>query len=593
MLTRWVTAFLGLAILVPGVVRADETTDKVLAAVPADAIAFVCVPNLQQLDDDIQAAITNLGLAPLINPPGMASPIGLLEQFLGMSDGLDTDGSLILAVFPPVIPAIPIPQAALIVPATDPKALLTAMGGTRGEGGTWTLSIQQKPLFAIAGEGRIVLADSAETAKMIAEGKTGIADSVSQADRDAMVGLDLVVWIDAKKIIKTFRQRIDGFIAMMSMLQPAGSIEAAASGQDQIKKLIDGASSVLLGVSLTDSGVGLRFVADVRPGSEIAKQMKLLTTTKSLLNGLLPDSYMLAFGQAIDPTATRAALGDMDAMFDAMAQAAQLNEEAANTLTDLYKEWVGSVTGARGVVSALPAGPNGIIGLCLLLDTGDSAKSLTQLAEAMKAISELSPEDSDAKQALEALTHNPQAEEIDGTTVQHIKFDLAKMEDVDEEDLEEIIPIIGQDGLLLRIAAVDDDTIAVAFGGGSDYMASVIEHAKNDKPLLDSDPGILRVADHVPSERAYATYLAVDQIIKCIGTGAEILDDEQFPIQMAELNAPIAIVGSGGNGWVRADVYLPTELIDAAKNAIMGMMMSQMGGPGMGEPEIEVVESPK
>ena len=585
MLTRWVTAFVGLAVLLPGVARADKTTDKVLAAVPANAIAFVCVPNLQQLDSDVQEAITKLGLAPLINPPGMASPIGLLEQFLGMSDGLDTSGSLILAVLPPANPAIPIPQTALIVPATDPKALLTAMGGTPGEGGQWTLSIREKPHFAIAGDGRIVLSDSAETAKAVAEGKTGIADSVSQADRDAMVGLDLTIWIDARKLIKTFRQQIDGMVAMISMMQPAGSIEAATSGQDQIKKFMDGASSLLLGVSLADSGVGLRFVMGVRPGSEIAKQMNTATTTKPLLNGLPPDSYMLAFGQTIDPAATMASLGDMDPWFEAMGQAAQLNEEQAGTLTDLFKEWLGSLTGLRGVVSALPAGPNGIIGLCLLMDTGDSAKSLTQLGEAMKAIGEMDPEDSEAKQVIAALTHNPEAEDMDGTIVQHVKFDLAKMDDVDEEDLEEITPIIGQDGLLLRVAAVDDDTVAIAFGGGRDYMQLVIEHAKSDEPVLDSDPGILRVADHVPSDRAYATYIAVDRIINCIGTGAKALDDEEFPVHMAELNAPIAIVGSGGDGWVRADIYLPTELIDAAKNAIMGILASQMGGPGMGEPD--------
>ena len=84
---------------------------------------------------------------------------------------------------------------------------------------------------------------------------------------------------------------------------------------------------------------------------------------------------------------------------------------------------------------------------------------------------ELAPEDGDAKQIVEALIHNPEAEDIDGTTVQHVKFDLAKIDDVDEEELEEITPIIGQDGLLFRVAAADDDTIAIAFGGGSDYMA--------------------------------------------------------------------------------------------------------------------------
>ena len=123
---------------------------------------------------------------------------------------------------------------------------------------------------------------------------------------DAMTDLDLAIWIDAEQVVKTFRQQIDAGLAFLSMMQPAGSLQAAASGQDQLKMLVDGASSFLIGVSLADSGVGLRFVMGVSPGSEMAKQVKIVTTTKPLLNGLPPDSYMIAFGETVDPEATKA-----------------------------------------------------------------------------------------------------------------------------------------------------------------------------------------------------------------------------------------------------------------------------------------------
>ena len=60
---------------------------------------------------------------------------------------------------------------------------------------------------------------------------------------------------------------------------------------------------------------------------------------------------------------------------------------------------------------------------------------------------------------------------------------------------------------------------------------------------------------------------------------AKVLDEEEFPVKMPSIDAPLGISSTGGTEWNRVDVFVPTELMVAVKNAILGMMMG--GGQPM------------
>jgi len=85
-------------------------------------------------------------------------------------------------------------------------------------------------------------------------------------------------------------------------------------------------------------------------------------------------------------------------------------------------------------------------------------------------------------------------------------------------------------------------------------------------------------------------YLALDNVVTLVRNIGKVLEEEdEFPLEVGELNAPLAVVGRGGEGWSQADVFVPTELMVAAKDAIT-TMMGMAGGPPAVEVETEEVE---
>ena len=141
----------------------------------------------------------------------------------------------------------------------------------------------------------------------------------------------------------------------------------------------------------------------------------------------------------------------------------------------------------------------------------------------------------------------------------------------------------GKEGVLIRIAPVGPRLIVAGFGGGKERMASLIEQAKKNKAPLDNDTGIRKTASAVPEERASVAYLAVDRILTAINEVANTLEEEPVPVQMPPIDAPLAMASSGGDGWVRFDMFAPTELLVASKNAAM-IMMGQMQAPADAAP---------
>ena len=184
------------------------------------------------------------------------------------------------------------------------------------------------------------------------------------------------------------------------------------------------------------------------------------------------------------------------------------------------------------------------------------------------------------------------SEVVSGIKLDHLRLDLNKMEDLEEEDVEDALKIIGKDGVLVRVGAAGAGKAVVTFGGGTAYTATAIELLERDAALLAADPGIRKTAARLPKERYMVSFVAVDRILGCIGNGAKALDDEEeFPIRMPKLDAPLAMSGSATENLARMDFFVPTELMVAGKDTIM--MLMGTGGPEApaatpaGEPQAE------
>ncbi|MFH0980672.1 MAG: hypothetical protein V2A79_03925 [Planctomycetota bacterium] len=565
--------------------RAADPMENALAAIPEDAVGFLCVPSLKQLDGDWQQAVSNFGLQPLVPPP-WNSPLAALQQFMQLSAGLDANGPLVLVQMPFNPPSEFMgSKQAFILPAADPKALVEAMGGQAGEGGIWNVKLLGGPAFAMTGEKRLIVSTSAEVVKAVAGGKTGTGTKFKGKNPKMYEGLDLVLWLDGERLLKAFKPQIDGFLAIVTMAQAASGplgVKQAESTKKQISMLVDGTQSLMLGVSLDPAGVGLRLAIHAKAGSELAQQTKAKPAAGSLLQGLPAGRYMLAFGQVFDADLLKESLKDLDPYFEAGKGVESVNAEQLGILKGILQDWAPLNKAARLTVEALPPGPNGVIGMSLIFETSDTQRWLELVGKAVEALKKL-PTDKDAKMFADAASYSAEAEDVAGVKVSHLKLDLSKIEEIDEDDLEEVTKVVGEEGVLFRLAPAGANVVTVSFGGGADYMKRLIEHAGREAAPLDNTPGIQKVANHLPKKQVGAAYIAVDQILACVSTIAKVLEeDEPLPFQMPEINAPLGVTVTGEQELMLIDVFCPTELIAASKNVVMTMMGP--GGPGTAQP---------
>jgi len=584
-----------LAAVFPGVAKAADPIKSALAVIPGEAIGFVCVPSIKQLDSEWQQAVTNLGLQPFVQPP-YNSPLALMQMFGQMTAGLDANGPLVFVQMPFENPFEQSAHAAIVLPAEDPKALIEAMGGQAGEGGVWSVPLFGMPMSAATGDKRVVLAQLPDVLKAVTDSKKSMVTKFKAKDLEMFKGLNLVLWLDGEKLLNTFKPQIDGFVGMITMMQaasgPAGA-KQAESFKKQVDMFVDGAQAVLIGVSLDPAGVGLRFALDTKPGSELAKQMKVKPAAGSLLQGLPAGKFMIAGGQVYTADQMKEMVKQFDPYFEMGDVVETIDADQLRILKNIFEDWAPTIRGWHLSLEALPPGPSGVIGLSMLFDTSDSGRWLDSAGKAVNALKKLST-DEDAQMIASAVSYTEGAEEIAGKKVAHLKIDLAKIEQIEEEDVEEITAVLGEEGVLFRMAAVGSDTVALSFGGGASYMNRLIEHADQGAAPLDNSPGISKVAGHLSENRVSEAYIAVDQIVACIGNVAKVLeDDEEFPFRMPKIDAPLAISSTVTEGVMQMDMFFPTELVVAGKDLILTVVGSgAIGGPGGPGGEVTIENVP-
>jgi len=592
MMRFFVLSLASLSLLVPRAVLASEPMVNALAVMPADAIGFVCVPSLKQLDANYQQMIVSLGLQMFVPPPNN-SVLGLLKQTLPVGDGLDENGALAVVAMPAADLASLANGMALIAPANDAKAFLTGLGGTEGENGVWTVQSFGPPAYAVASGKRVILARTPDSALAVANAKQGLATRFSKTDLETASGLDLVVWLDAARGIEATQAWLKPMIAGLMAMQAAAGGEAAVAQADAAQKQMDmvfnGLASVMAGVSLGQSGVTLRGMMSARPDTDLAKQISVAVTSQSLLIGLPAETYLLAFGQRVEPEYVQNAVQYLDPYWAMLTKQEGVDAKVVEKLQGIVKDWSALGTGARAVANALPQGPNGMFAGVALFETTDSAKWVALFGEVVETVKQLltglaSVHGEDLKKVVEALVYTPAAETLGGVSVNKLVLKLETLTDVGEDELGVLEKLLGGDRASVRVGAVDGKTVAVSLGGGSAHFEKMIGLVKAESAPLDDDAGIKKVAAAMPRARGSVFYVPLDNIARTAKATAAAFGQQAFPFEVPQCNAPIGVTGSGGKGWSRADVLFPTELLSAAKDVAMMVMMSQAQQQMQAEP---------
>lgn len=587
MIRRTLATLSLLCALPAGVASASEAMDKALASIPADAIGFLCVPSIKELDAGYQKAINDLQLQPFVQPP-MNSIVGLIKTALPMLGGMDENGPLTVVLMPAATMFELGQKVAILVPAREPKAMIESMNGQSTEDGLWSVNVMGQPLYAAIAKKTLIIGRTADVVQAVKKSDAGINTKLDKAQTQLLGEVSIGLWLDGANLFgKMLKPMADMMLfPMMTGSAPPGSFiaKSAEMNKHNINMFLTGVASIGFGISLDDGGLSLKGAMATIPGSDLAKQVKVKPTTASLLRGLPGRDFVMAFGQTTDPDQAKAAVKSLDVLFSAADGVEGIDQEKVEKLQDVFQRWALTMTGIRGTLELLTPGPGGLIGLSVIIDTSDSGKWLEGLEEtvelakqiALGATGKLGDEDIEAVVGAISLAD---AEEIDGTKVRHLKIDLSKMNQIDEDDLEEVLAVIGKEGPLLRMAPVGEKQVVLSFGGGKDHMAGLIQSAKKGEALLEQNVGVKNVSTHLPKERASVFYIAADQAIEMVRAVTKAVGEDEFPVQMEPVNAPLAGSVTGADGWTRYDLFLPNELLLAGKNVAMGLMAAQQAPP--------------
>ncbi|MCK4661010.1 MAG: hypothetical protein KAV82_15925 [Phycisphaerae bacterium] len=535
--------------------EAEQAPPGVLSIVPADAWAVTWVRHTAEMDQKLNTLAQQLNF-PMFFP----QPLVMGVSMLGFPYGLDSTGGVGLVVLP--APSFDVLQnhTVALFPTKDFKQLVSLLELTEVEPGISKTMLHDQEVFLAHKTGYALLSLSPDAIKAVLASKTSFASKLSKHQLKHYAKDDLVIWINAAPIINS-----EPFQAVAPMLQMVGGF-----GLDMLKQL----RTMALSLRITPAGLQFGFYMDSISGSEVFRVIASQRgQTGSLMLGIPQDRMVLSYGAVWNEESARFA-ADMIAKSLDTPQLQMLKLEP--TKLEQFKTTLLSLArGARAVcfgVSQLPEGPSGLFSLAKVATVeGDSKQILASLAELVALVKGGLILDEQAAPFLSLLEYKPAAETIDGVSVDHLFFNLtggfADEADAMPREIAMALKILGKEGILFRLGAVDAKNVAMTFGGGAERFRTVAALVKGKKAPLADDPGIQRCQAYLPSSRSEEGYLAVDHLLSLITVIAKIADEPMPPLSLGKLNAPVAFASEPvePGGW-QSECFIPMELMIAAKD---------------------------
>jgi len=544
----WVAAMMS-ATMVMSAPRA-QAGDDLLSAIPADAWAALTIRNAGEFDKKI------IGFSQQLNTPPM-SMLAMAKGMLGLVSGVNDDGGVAVVIMPLQNIMAPQEGLAIFVPVSD-FGEMTGMlqPADAGEGLTKIMIAGQEGYSAQRGA-FAVLAERPETVKAVlaADASTGLGDVWSEHQRERYQQDDVTLWINANAVFNN--PMVTGMLQMFSQ----GQMDMAA---------VAAMKSMSLGTRLEKTGFGLGIYYSMDENSPQGKAISADNATDdSLLTGLPKDDYVMAFGMALSQMEAGMMAENLGKIANNPMLAMNADPQKLQTFAGQLSSLVNDLRGVSFSVSNTGDGGDGLIGFTKIVTVAggaaDKARMISEIINSINALLQM-PE---AQKVLKAVKYDTGVESVAGASVDHLGIDLGQIEDVSQEDVAMLKQVVGSDGLVFRIATVDDTHLAVTLGGGASRLESVVGAVKGGNAPLSADAGITKMAKQLRSKRTSEGYLSADNLIKMATRMSEQFGG-QAPPAMAEVNTPAAMVGGPvAAGEYQVDFAVPMEMIVAIKDMAM------------------------
>jgi len=560
----------------PATKATTTPTKNLLDIVPDDIWAMLYMPSLAQLDQKTAMYAQRLNL------PMMGGPSQMARMMAGLVTGVDDRREFAVLLFPFNNWSTTGGSVAILIPTTDHAALIQMLGPEDAGEGMSKIRFMDEESYTAHTGGYAIIAPQPELVTRILKADKFIRSKLNRHQLDRLATDDLTVWANLEAFTSS-----DLFRGFIQMLEASG----AGMGVGKISEF----STAQVSLRHEQTGINVGLYVDAKPATEVhAAMAEMPSTTESLLGGLPGGPFVVAGGQIRTKS-----VSDMSAkMFDEMLAEfdKKLRQEGEGTESDTasdekkiakvlsqvrgpVKTVIAELASAAIGVSPLPEGADGMFAAAKVITThGAAAQVPAALKEIIDGIKAAFAEEPDVAELLNHIEYKSGAEQAGSASVDHLVVTLPEQAkaDMGEEGMTAFKAVFGNDGLLARIAVVDDRHVVITLGGGTAHIGKVADLVKSGSAPLSGDAGLKRIASFVPRKRNTEVYFAVDQLAMLVGRVVRAVG-KPFPYTIPEVNAPVAIVTSFvAPAGSQTDVYIPIELIVAIKDLVTNAMGQQM-----------------
>jgi len=587
--------------------------ESVLAHVPADCMGYIVVPRIERTVRDIENYLGTIGLGEMITAQFPEGLLAAIRTNANLGDGFNPAGGFAVVLLDPSQFGIdlaermagggtetdePLPVVVL-VPGKSVEEVFGLHQITRDpqaehgypciDGDTY--AAQAGDYLALAPSPAILAGFQAQTcpaASVLSEDdKAFIAHgAVALQINMAVAGpvLDSIL-AEIQQQAETMQQMVNEG-QMPSPQGPGAAIMGIGPVLPLYRDILSQVSSATAVGRFAETGLVIEKLVDFKPESDIGKMVAAFQPTPGPLLDKLPDlPYVLAVGGGGATT-----LADEDAesfsqrMMDLMISLpfyAEMDQAALQNFTDAVRKLDKQITGFQMVLGGAPAG-SGVFGVAYVLQGPDAQAiktSLTELVPLYETFIKSMPQVGPEIQEL-TLTYTEAAETLGERPVDVIDISLPKVETMDEAAKAKMVSVLGEDRLRIRIAAADDQTVVVTFGGADKFLAEALETAATGGTIA-ADEATAEALGHLPEGSAMVALLNVGNLFETIERGMQATLGEEAALPFAITSRTPIAVGVGLDGSrLHGALYLPNDLMSEGVGLVQMFMTGGMGPAG-------------
>ncbi len=588
------------------------TPEPVITHIPAGAMGFVVVNNIQESINRVEKLLTEIGLGSMVGL-GPESPglVGMLKMQAQLGEGFNPNGGFAVVLLDPqqfgidllqmMNPRPPVTTQPteqppspkdlpilLFVPGRNLSTLLP--GKVVEEAGQFKkIYLNVGEMYAYQRKGYVVLSPSVKALKAMLEAKPALSE-LTTSQREAIAKSGVAVHVNMKiagPIYINLLKQVQTQMTMMSAAMPAPARPLFALSQAYIpmyREMISQMDSITLTAIIAETGLVFSETLIWSPESDWGQ---MIASYKPITGGIMDKLPNLPYVLAIASTGASGQAKLQKFTEDMVAKLMpNLPAPTDAKLKSIIQTYYDQVLGFQFVAGGSPEGC-GVFGIGWVVKCKDSEVVKTLLADKISIADDLIKAllGEEASQELGQLkfAYVKDAEKLGGLSVDAIDITHPKLQIPDEimdpnelaRKRNQLMPLwtaLGEERVRLRITAPDKNTVVVTLGGADKFMSEAIKATKTPGTILKG-AGSLEAMKYIPAKPTGVMLFNVGNLFEVIAKGTMMMKPGGAPLPFAiTTRVPIAAGVAMVQNEMRIGVYVPTALIKEAAGIVMGLM---------------------